>query len=95
MVIGLKIAIMQTYRKQNKNYTMGRPPSRPLKLKDGFYIEIRNKGSKSSGIKLHSDTKQQMMRTVKMYERAKDVIIYGESKNGKWVKKDPILHEAS
>lgn len=74
---------------------MGRPPSRPLKLKDGFYIEIRNKGSKSSGIKLHCETRQKMERTILMYERSKDVIIFGESKNGKWVKKDPILHEAS
>jgi len=36
---------------------MGRPPTRPKKLKDGFYIEIRNKGSKT-GIKIRRDTKK-------------------------------------
>ena len=49
---------------------MGRPATRPTKLKDGFYIEIRNKGSKS-GVKLYSGTKLQMHRAIKMYERSK------------------------
>ncbi|MGB3607071.1 hypothetical protein [Psychroserpens sp.] len=70
---------------------MGRPPTRPIKFRDGFYIEIRNKG-KNTGIKLHRDTKEQMMRTVKEYEQTKDVIILGESINGKWVNKTPIHH---
>ncbi|WP_338105767.1 hypothetical protein [Psychroserpens algicola] len=70
---------------------MGRPPTRPIKFRDGFYIEIRNKG-KNTGIKLHRDTKEQMMRTIKEYEQTKDVIILGESKNGKWVNKTPVLH---
>ena len=29
---------------------MGRPPVLPKKKKDGFYIEIRNKGAKSGTI---------------------------------------------
>ena len=70
---------------------MGRPPTRPIKFRDGFYIEIRNKG-KNTGIKLHRDTKEQMMRTIKEYEQTKDVLILGESKNGKWVNKTPVLH---
>jgi len=32
---------------------MGRPPILPKKKKDGFYIEIRNKGAKSGTI-IHS-----------------------------------------
>ncbi len=70
---------------------MGRPATRPTKLKDGFYIEIRNKGSKS-GVKLYNATKMQMQRAIKMYERSKEVIILGESVNGKFVDKEPKLH---
>ncbi len=72
-------------------YFMGRPATRPTKLKDGYYIEIRNKGSKS-GVKLYSGTKLQMHRAIKMYERSKEVIILGESVNGKFVDKEPKLH---
>lgn len=70
---------------------MGRPPTKPIKFRDGFYLEIRNRGA-NSGIKLHRTTKEQMLRTIKDYEQSKDVIILGESKNGKWVNKTPILH---
>ncbi len=65
---------------------MGRPPTRPKKLRDGFYIEIRNKGAKS-GIKLRRDTKEQMLAAVKEYEKIKEVIVLGEFKNGKMVNK--------
>ena len=36
---------------------MGRPATKPTKLKDGFYLEIRNKGSKS-GIKIMRETEK-------------------------------------
>ena len=70
---------------------MGRPATKPTKLKDGYYIEIRNKGSRS-GIKLYSHSKLQMHRAIKMYERSKEVLILGESVNGKFVDKQPVLH---
>ena len=63
---------------------MGRPPTRPKKLKDGFYIEIRNKGSKT-GIKIRRDTKKEMLSAIKEYEKIKDVIVLGEFKDGKVV----------
>ena len=63
---------------------MGRPPTLPKKLKDGYYIEVRNKGS-LTGIKIRRDTKEEMIRMVKEYEKYKIVIVLGESKNGKWV----------
>ena len=66
---------------------MGRPPSKPVRLKDGFYIEVRNKGSKTGGVKIRRDTKAQMEQTIKDYERTKDVVVLGESRNGKWVSK--------
>lgn len=64
---------------------MGRPPTRPAKLKDGFYIEVRNEGSRANGIKIRRDTKDEMLLAVENYERIKDVTILGELKDNKWV----------
>lgn len=65
---------------------MGRPITKPRELRDGYYIEIRNKGAKS-GIKIRRDTEEQMLRAIKEYERVKDITVLGEYKNGKEVKK--------
>lgn len=64
---------------------MGRPPTRPAKLKDGFYIELRNEGSRANGIKIRRDTKEEMMTAVENYKHLKDITILGEYKNDKWV----------
>ena len=61
---------------------MGRPPTKPKELRDGFYVEIRNKGART-GIKIRRDNKQQMMFAVKEYEKNIEVIVLGEFKNGK------------
>ncbi len=63
---------------------MGKPSSASKKLKNGFYIEVRNKGSKS-GIIIGRNTRESMLRTAKQYEKTKDVTILGNSQNGKWV----------
>ena len=63
---------------------MGRPATKPTKLRDGFYVEVRNKGSRS-GIKIRRDTKEAMLLAIKEYERVKDVVVLGEFKNGKAV----------
>lgn len=63
---------------------MGRPPTRPKKLKDGYYIEVRNTGA-ASGVKIRRDTEDEMMLAVKDYEKSKEVIILGKSVNGKFV----------
>ena len=60
---------------------MGRPPVLPKKKKDGFYIEIRNKGAKSGTIIIR-DNEQAMMQAAKQYETTKDVIILGKHENG-------------
>lgn len=70
---------------------MGRPPTKPAKLKDGFYIEVRNEGSRSNGIKIRRDTKEEMLLAVESYNRIKDVNILGELKNDKWVDKPEDL----
>ncbi len=74
-------AILLTF--ENLIY-MGRPPTRPKKLRDGFYIEVRNKGSKT-GIKIVRNSKEEMLKAIKDYSKTKEVIVLGESKNGKWV----------
>ena len=61
---------------------MGRPPTKALELRDGFYIEIRNRGSKA-GVKIRRDTKEQMLMAIKGYEKSKDVVVIGEVSKGK------------
>jgi hypothetical protein len=63
---------------------MGRPPILPKKKKDGYYIEIRNKGAKSGTIIIR-DTEQAMLQAARQYETTKDVIILGKHENGKRV----------
>ena len=50
---------------------MGRPPTRPTDLKDGYYLEVRNKGT-NSGIKLRRDTRKEMMQAVEEYKKVKN-----------------------
>jgi hypothetical protein len=61
---------------------MGRPATKPTELRDGYYIEIRNRGSKT-GVKIRRDTKEQMLMAIKEYEASKDVVMIGEVKKGK------------
>ena len=61
---------------------MGRPATKPTELRDGYYIEIRNRGSKT-GVKIRRDTKEQMLRAIKESEASKDVVMIGEVKKGK------------
>ena len=65
---------------------MGRPPTKPKKLKDGYYIEVRNKRA-ASGVKVRRDTRAQMELAIKEYERTKVIIVIGEIKNGKPIDK--------
>ncbi len=62
---------------------MGRPATRPAKLKNGFYIEVKSQGS--SSILIRRDTKEQMMIAAEDYSRTKDVTIKGEMFNDKWI----------
>lgn len=62
---------------------MGRPATKPAKLRDGFYIEVRNQGG--TGILVRRDTREQMLLAVEDYSRTKEVEVLGEMKNDKWV----------
>jgi len=63
---------------------MGRPATAPRKLKDGFYIEVCQKGARN-GIKIWCLNEERMLRAADDYRRSKDVIVLGEHINGKWV----------
>ncbi len=63
---------------------MGRPPVLPKKKKDGFWLDIRNKGA-NSGVIIIRDSYEAMMQAARQYQITKDVIILGEHKNGKKV----------
>lgn len=63
---------------------MGRPSTRPKKLKDGFYIEVKNRGA-DNGIKVRRDTLEEILEAEILYKRSKNVEMLGEMKNGKWV----------
>lgn len=65
----------------------GRPPTKPAVLKDGFYIEVRNRGTDpGSGVKIWKATKEQMLMAVEEYRKIKLVIILGEYKDGEPVR---------
>jgi len=61
---------------------MGRPPTKPARLRNGFYIEVKSQGS--SAILIRRDTKEQMLIAAEDYKRTKDVNIKGEMLNDKW-----------
>ncbi|MFD2516638.1 hypothetical protein [Salinimicrobium flavum] len=61
---------------------MGRPSTKPKDLRDGYYIEVRNKNQKS-GIKIRRDTKSQLLMAIDEYKENKEVIILGKQENGK------------
>lgn len=62
---------------------MGRPPSKPARLKNGFYIEVKNPGS--GAIIVRRDTHEQMLLAAEEYSRTKQVIVLGEMKDDKWL----------
>ncbi len=63
---------------------MGRPPTKAVIFKDGFYIQVRNKGA-SSGIKIRSNDNETMLESANEYRKSKEVIVLGEFKKGVWL----------
>ena len=61
---------------------MARPLSAPIKLKAGYYIELRRQGE-NKGVKIRSENVTQLYESIKRYEGFYNVVYYGEVKNGK------------
>ena len=64
---------------------MARPVTREVKLKNGYYIELRRRGE-NKGIKISRESPDQIKMAIKRYENMYDVHYVGEVKNGKVVK---------
>jgi hypothetical protein len=62
---------------------MGRPATKPARLRNGFYIEVKSQGS--GAILVRRDTREQMILAAEDYARTKDVTIRGEMRDDKWV----------
>jgi S-ribosylhomocysteine lyase LuxS involved in autoinducer biosynthesis len=62
----------------------GRPATKPVGLKAGFYIAIGTKGS-SSTIKIRRDSMAEIDMATKQYEKSKTVTYLGQVVAGKWV----------
>jgi len=60
----------------------GRPATRALDLRDGFYLELKNSAS-SKGIKIRRDTLKEMEDAIEEYSKTKIVVVLGEYKDGK------------
>lgn len=61
---------------------MARPITREIKLKDGFYIEVKTKGA-MKGIKIRRDSLTEIESAIRQYKNAYNVNYLGEFKNGK------------
>jgi hypothetical protein len=59
----------------------GRPAVKPVQLRDGYYIEVCNKGA-AKGVKIRSENKEAMVDAAKRYEQGNTVIVLGEYKAG-------------
>ena len=70
-----------------KSKIMGRPPSRSVNLKDGYYIELRRSGE-NKGMMLQRDTKDEILRAIKKYESVYNVVYVGLIQKGKVVDED-------
>ena len=50
----------------------GRPSTKPPKLRDGFYIELRNQGS-SGAIKIIRKNMEEVDKALALYSKTKDI----------------------
>jgi len=65
----------------------GRPSTKPPRLRDGFYIELRAQGS-SSAIKIIRKNMVEVEQAMAMYSKNKVVKYLGQVENGRWVDGD-------
>ena len=63
---------------------MGRPATKKVNLRDGFYIEISPKLGGNS-IKIRRETEEEILQVMKTYQRSKNVKYLGEVVKGKFL----------
>ena len=62
----------------------GRPATKPVGLKEGYYLAIGTKGSTST-IKIRRETMAEIDFATKQYEKSKTVTYLGQVVAGKWI----------
>jgi len=62
----------------------GRPPTKPAELKEGFYLELRSKGS-NSPVKIRRESMAEIEMAIAQYEKNKTVTYLGQVKDGRWL----------
>jgi hypothetical protein len=67
-IIQINCYIVNSYQTLTK-LKMGRPPTKPARLRNGFYIEVKSQGS--SAILIRRDTREQMLMAAEDYSRPK------------------------
>lgn len=68
---------------------MSRPITRKVRLKEGYYIEVK-KGFGDSGIKIRRDTFDQIKHAYNHYKPLKEVSYLGKFINGEFLKEEKI-----
>ena len=62
----------------------GRPVTRPSELKEGFYLELKTKGS-SSAVKIRRESMEEIEQAIEQYGKSKIVNYLGQVKAGRWL----------
>lgn len=62
----------------------GRPATKQAELKEGFYIELKTKGS-NSPVKIRRESMAEVNMAIEQYGRSKIVTYLGQVKGGKWM----------
>ncbi|MCC7455032.1 MAG: hypothetical protein IT222_12755 [Crocinitomix sp.] len=62
----------------------GRPATKQAELKEGFYIELKTKGS-NTPVKIRRDSMEEVDLAIEQYGKNKAVTYLGQVKGGKWM----------
>lgn len=62
----------------------GRPATKQAELKEGFYIELKTKGS-NTPVKIRRDSMDEVDLAIEQYGKNKVVTYLGQVKGGKWM----------
>lgn len=62
----------------------GRPATKPAELREGYYLELRTKGS-NTAVKIRRETKAELDHAIEQYGKSKTVTYLGQVKDGRWV----------
>lgn len=69
---------------EQKQKQKGRPPTKAVTLREGFYLELRTKGA-NSPVKLRRNTMAEIEFATRQYEQSKQVTYLGQVKDGRWL----------